>query len=420
MRKRLFNNWGLKLASLLLAVVVWLLVVQIEDPTDTKTFNNITVKFTGEEAFEKTNQVYKVLDKTDKVSVTVRAPKSVISQMRASDIVAEANLEKISDDNTVLIEYEVQNVGRIESIEGNRDSVRLSIEDKSSKWIKIVQNVVGEVAENYIVASSSAEVNIVEVSGPKSLIDTISYASAEMDVTGYSNSITANVDIQLYDYDGNVVESESIKKSENYIRMKVDVLAVKEVPLEINYMGIPAEGYMVTGVVLSEPDTIKIAGTPYALSGISNISVPEERLDITGNSSSRVEAIDIRSYLPTGIILADEEFNGMVKTTIQIEPVMEKTINIPVENIKIQNLPEGFEWQTDVEQYSIDIYGLAESVRSLRATDVHGQVDIAAWMEEKGIAELKAGKYRIPIEFDLNEGVYVEEITMLITLSESE
>ncbi len=421
MRKRLFNNWGLKLASLVLAVVVWLLVVQIEDPPDTKTFNNITVKLTGTELFEETNQVYKVLDKTDNVSVTVRAPKSVISQLRASDIVAEADVSKITADNMVLIKYDVQNVERVESVEGNRDSVRLSVEDKSSKWIKIVQNVVGEVAENYMVASSTAELNIIEVSGPKSVVDSISYASAEMDVTGYSSSITANVDIKLYDFDGNIVENESVKKSENYIRMKVEVLAVKEVPIEINYMGIPAEGYMATGAVLSEPDTVLIAGTSYVLSGISKISVPEERLNITGESSDKTDMIDIRSYLPSGVILADKEFDGMVKATIYIEPIVERTLIVPVENIRIVNLPEGFEKQTDaqVEDYSIDISGLAEYINPLRAVDVHGRVDIEAWMKEKGMTKLKSGQYEIPIVFELGDSVKVEEVTMKIKISET-
>lgn len=421
MRKKLFNNWGLKLASLVLAVVVWFLVVQIEDPTDTKTFNNITVKITGTEFFEKTNQVYKVLDKTDKVNVTVRAPKSIIGQLRATDIVAEADCNKITEDNTVLIKYDVQNVGRVESVEGNRENVRLSVEAKRSKWIRVVQNVIGEVAENYIVTSSTAELDIIEVSGPQSVVDMISYASAEMDVTGYSNSITANVDVKLYDVEGNLVESDSVRKSENSIRMKVEVLALKEVPIEFNYMGNPAEGFMVTEVVSGESETVVIAGTPYVLSGISKISVPEDCVNVTGASSDVTETIDLRSCLPNGVILADQESSGLVRVTMRIEPVVERTLKVPVENIRVINLPEGLEIEMDeaVTELSVHVSGLAEQVNPIRATDVRGTVDFAGWMEEKNILELSPGRYDIPVVFESEDGIKTEEVKMKIKIVDS-
>ena len=43
MRKKLVRNLGLKLASLFLAFVLWFLVVQINDPLDSVTFNNVEI-----------------------------------------------------------------------------------------------------------------------------------------------------------------------------------------------------------------------------------------------------------------------------------------------------------------------------------------------------------------------------------------
>lgn len=420
MRKRLFNNWGLKLASLVLAVVIWFLVVQIEDPPDTKTFSNISVKLLNTELLDKENKVYEILDKTDTVSVTVKAPKSVIGQLRASDIVAEADMGKLTDISTVAIKYTVQNVEGVESVEGNREVVRLSVEDKSSKWIRLVHSVVGEVAENYMVASAKSDLNIIEVSGPKSIVDTISYAGVKIDVTGYSSNLSANVDVELFDKDGNVVEDDNIKKSENNIRMEVEVLAMKEVPVEVNYMGIPAEGYMATGDVLSEPDTIMVAGTSRVLSGVSKISIPGEALNITGESSDMTAIIDLRDYLPNNVILADDDFNGMITATIYIEPIVEKELEIPADNIEVINLPEGFEakMEEEIEQYTLQVSGLGKYINPLRATEIRGAVDIAAWMADKEITELDEGSYTIPITFELGSGVNTEKISMTVTIAE--
>lgn len=422
MRKRIFNNWGLKLASLMLAVIIWFLVVQISDPPDTKTFTNIPVKLLNTDLLEKENKVYEVLDKTDTVSVTVRAPKSIIGQLRASDIVAEADVSKLTDINTVAIKYNVQNVEGVETVEGNRDVVRLSVEDRSSKWIKLVHSVVGEVEDNYMVAGTKAELNIIEVSGPKSLVDTISYAGVEIDVTGYSTNLSANVDVALFDKDGNKVENDSIKKSENNIRMEVEVLAMKEVPIEINYMGIPADGYMATGAVLSEPNTVMIAGTTYALSGVGKIEIPEERLNITGESSDMTDIIDLRDYLPDNIILADKDFNGMITATVYIDPIVERVLEIPVENMSIINLPEGWKAEPDekVEQYRMEVSGLAEYINPLRSAEVRGVVDIAAWMDEEGLTELAPGNYYVPVKFELGNDVKTEGVKMQLTIAEME
>ena len=103
MRKKLTHNLGLKLASLVLAFILWFLVVQINDPKDTERFTNVQVKLINTELLEKEGKVYEVLDNTDKVSVTVSAPRSIIDQMRASDIVAEADVSRLTDINTIAI-----------------------------------------------------------------------------------------------------------------------------------------------------------------------------------------------------------------------------------------------------------------------------------------------------------------------------
>ena len=78
MKKKILHNWVLKLASLLLAFVLWFLVVQIDDPSDSTTFYNVPVNLTNTELLEKENKVYEVLNGTDTIRVTVRAPRSVI------------------------------------------------------------------------------------------------------------------------------------------------------------------------------------------------------------------------------------------------------------------------------------------------------------------------------------------------------
>lgn len=419
MKEKILNNWTLKLASLVLAVVLWFLVVVINDPQDTTTFNNISVKLTNTELLAQENKVYEVLDNTDNVSVKIRAPKSVIDQLRASDIVAEADVSKLTDINTVAIDYSV-NIAGVESIDGNHDVVRLNVEDKVTRWIKVAYNTVGEVAEDYIISSVMPDQNIIEISGAKSAVESVEYAGVEIDVTDATSNRSANVDITLYDKNNNAVKQDNIMKNVDYIHMSVEVLATKDVPVEINYMGIPAEGYMASGTVLCEPGTVKIAGSTYSLSKITRITIPEDRLNITGESSDMTDIINISDYLPDNIRLADTEFNGKVTATISIEPIAERTLEIPLENVSVINMPAGLRYAIadDVEYYTLKVSGLEEHVNSLRPAELHGVIDVKAWMEERGVAELTAGGYTLPITFTLNESIEAEEVTVWMSVKE--
>lgn len=420
MRKRLLNNWILKLASLVLAIVIWFLVVQINDPPDTKTFSNISVKLINTELLQRENKVYEVLDDTDVVSVTVRAPKSVFENLRASDIVAVADVSKITDINTIEIDYSTPNVEGVDSVEGNHDVVRLSVEDRATRWIKVVYNTIGEVAENYMIASAEPDQTMIEISGPKSVVDLVSYAGVEINVEGATADRSANVDITLYDTEDKIVEQDKIVKNVEHVRMQVEVLATKEVPIEINYMGVPAEGYVATGVIASEPDMVKIAGSVYALSRVSTISIPEERLNITGESSDMTDIVDIRDYLPDNVRLADSDFNGRITTTIYIEPIIEKTLEIPVANVSIINLPEGMGAliPEELEYFTLNVSGLGEYINPLHETEIRGTVDVAAWMQEQGITEFTPGGYTIPISFELDDEITADEVTVWISIEE--
>lgn len=413
MKKKIFHNMGLKLASLLLAVVLWFLVIQIDDPQDTTRFSNIPVTLINTELLDKENKVYEVLDNTDTVQVTVRAPRSVIKELRASDIIAVADVSKLTDINTIVISYDFQ--AGIESVKGDHDVVRLSVEDRATKWIGLLSQTVGETAEGYIVAGVTPDQNRIEVTGPKSAVERISYARVEVDVSGASSNMSLNVEPRLYDSDGNLLELSGVKMNESYVRTSVEILATKEVPVELNVTGVPAEGYLATGVVESSVATVTIAGTPGALSGVSKISVPEEELDITDESSDLVTTINIREYLPENVRFADSSFNGRVTATVYIEPVAEKTYQLGPEDFDIVNVPEGYEVEIaeTEEPYELRISGLEAAVTAVLQETVRGRADIAEWMLEEEIEEPDTGVYLIPVTFSLPEDVTIENEILL-------
>ena len=411
MKKLLTRNLGLKLASLLLAFVLWFLVAQIYDPKDTVTFNNIQVRLINTELLDEEGKVYEVPDNSNLVRVTVTGPQSIVkSELRRSDIVAEADMSKLTDINTIAITYYCENISNDSvEIKGNHDSVRLNVEDKTSKWIKLESNTIGDVASGYMIGNVTLDQTNIEVTGPKSAISQVDHAGVDINVTDSTTSLSANVDIKLYDADDNELVLESVKKNVDSAYMTVEVLATKEVPVEIEYMGVPEDGYMATGEVESSVPTVRIAGTVSTLVGISAITVPEDRMNITGQSDNLVDIINLKEYLPANVRLADKSFDGKITATVYIEPIVSKDLTVAAENISVTGVPDGMEAEitSTAEEYNITVSGLSRDVSILHDSSVTGILNLTQWMEDNGVEELTPGTYTIPVTFNLAEDITV-------------
>ncbi len=410
MRKKVVNNLGLKLLSVVLAIVFWFLVVMADNPKDSVSFSNIQVNLINTELLEKGNKFYEVLDGSDRIRVTVEAPRNVIQELSASDIVAEADVSRLTEVNTVPISFRVLNDEvEILDVSGNRDAVQLNVEEKANKWVSVVCDARGDVAEGYIIGTTKLDQSRIEITGPQSVVESIKNAGIEIDVTGATSNVSGNADIRFYDAEERPVDDSDLMKNASSIHVEVQVLATKEVPVEAAFTGIPAEDYLATGVVTCEPSSVMIAGTASALSEISRIAIPERELDITDQDSNVEKVIDIRKYLDNNVSLADSNFNGRVTATVYIEPVVERTLMLSQDRFAVTNLPAGYEWSfvEGQDTFRLRISGLDDAVSAVNQALVEGTVDIGAWMTEGNVRELDTGVYEIEADLELPDDVTI-------------
>ena len=99
--KRITNNFGLKILAAVFAIILWMVVVNIEDPEKTKGFT-IPVTIENNEYLSDMGKTYEILNNTDKISFTVTGKRSIIEELSESDFTAVANLENINDDMTTI------------------------------------------------------------------------------------------------------------------------------------------------------------------------------------------------------------------------------------------------------------------------------------------------------------------------------
>ncbi len=409
--KKLLNNWALKLFSLVAAFLLWLVVMDIENPEDRKTFNNIPVRLVNTDVLTNENMVYEVLDKTDIVrSVTIIAKKSIRDELNAGDIVAEADFSKLTVTNTVEIRfYSLRYNEEISSISGSNEILKLNIEEKRTKRLTLTVDTTGEVLEGYIVNTVVPDQNRVEVSGPESVVSKISSAVVKVDVSDSTSDISTYSNVILYDVDGNVIASDNVSLNVASVRVKVEILRTKTVPIQCAVSGTPASGYMFTGEIESDPASITIAGTEEALADIREIVIPEDAINITGQTDDMRVNINVEDYLPEGILLADGTSPARISVTAHIEREASRDITISSERIGIVGIPAGYQAEISEEEllYTLSIKGMKESVDAVDEETLYGHVNISAFMEEGNIEELSPGVYEMEVDFMLSENITI-------------
>ena len=408
--KKLTANWGLKLASLIFAMVVWFLVTNINDPVTSVRYTNVPVTLKNTNLITDQGQVYTILDNSDTISsVTLYAPRSIIDSLSQNNLVATADIQDISSLNTVKIDVVTNKYyDKIENIVTSSEVVKLSVERKAAKSLALSATTSGSLADGYVIGDVSTEQNMVRINGPESIVNQVASASVDVDVTGFTSNIGTDADIILLDAEGNTVDSSQVTMNIKTVRVNVVIYETKYVPISYSVTGEPAAGYMLTGEIDSTPDTVLIAGRNTAISQVSEIKVEDENINVTGLSSDLTYTYNLAQFLPSGIYLGDPDFNGAVAVVVHVSPVETQVFDVNISNISVDGEVQGYKVYVDDSEYetvSLTLQGLKENVRKVSAGSLKGTVSVDDILSSEGLEELKEGTYSADVDWALPEGV---------------
>ncbi|MBP8967880.1 MAG: hypothetical protein KBG42_01200 [Lachnospiraceae bacterium] len=412
------NNFGLKLLSIALAFVLWVLVAQISNPVGTVSFSNVRVTFLNADLLESQGKVFQILDQTDVAKVTVRAPESVISTLSASDITAVADFAEITEDGRVPITYSLD---RAERIIADHEELLVNVDEKKTKYINIIYELVGEVGEGCVQGQVKLDRNRLEVSGPASAVDRISYALVTIDLDGAVKTISADMELVLCDAMGVKIENEMIVKQTDYVTTTVTVLSTKTVPIFASVTGEPSAGYVYTGDITIDPEIVTIAGDTSVLNNISEIEITDP-VDIGSARNDITATYDLSRYLPSGVEFEDKEFDAEVSVTAYVEKMLEKNLTITSDSLLLHDIPDGFEAEiVATEDISVRLVGLETELNAVSSESLTGIVEIDSYLTANNLTDIHDGDIlAIPVKFNLSEHVKADPVYVRVQLTQVE
>lgn len=306
------NNFPLKIMSLAVAILVWLIVVNVDNPVISKTYIISNVELINKQYIEDTDKVCMRDDEQTPVRVTIKAERKTLSRITAENIqaVADAQQAVSLETNPVMIPISVTCPGISQnniSVQPQNMSVRL--EDRATaEFMVTVNSGEGMPGKGYEIGSQIVSPEKVRITGPKSMINKIDKVIANVDVNGITEDTTDTENLTIIDKNQEQLSEDSMK----YIGMDNAKATVTTklwkvragVKINVNYKGEPADGYVVDSAV-TVPETVSVAGSEEALDELkvmgNTIWVQDEKsVDISGAKNDVEEKVNISELLQKG------------------------------------------------------------------------------------------------------------------------
>ena len=391
MKKILLNNLKFKIIAVVLAFIIWAVVVNITDPTVTKTVDGIPITITNEEAVLDGTQVYTIVSGST-ASVTITGSRSTVYRvMKPSAFVATADFSAVSVTGTVDVSVELSDeYSEYKSLVDleTKSQVTIALDSIESRVFTPVPEFVGTPAEGFETSSIIFDPEKITVYAPSEILKSIHGVVLKIDVTDASADLNTVVEPIIIDYSGNVVEkSSSVYTDVDTVNVSAGLVQSKDVKLVATATGTVADSYSFGGITLSQ-ETIKIKGAPDDIAGISQIDLGA--INIDGATENVVTAINVAELLPNGVSLYDES-QSVVTVTATIDKSTTKKVMLDSTSIAIQNLP-----------------GALSVIEKLTASSLEAYVDLSK-------ATIGTSEYTIYMK--LPTGVTASENTATVVVS---
>lgn len=415
MKKTLTNNLGLKLLAFFTAVMLWIIVVNIDDPYSKKTFTNVPVTVINTEVLAEEQQTFQIVDNTQTVSVVVDAKRSVLNKIRSEDIVAVADMKELTLKTQIPIDVTIERFsGKYESAVATPRNLQVKLEEEEIKKFPIVPTTTGTVRDGYVLGEIKAVPEKVSIRGPKSVIEKINKVGTSVNVSGLSRDTVLSSELVLYDEEGEIIDQTLLTNNlgSDGVGVKVTLLHTKEVPIEFDTSEISAaRGYEFTGITF-EPQKVSVAGEEADLEQITSIRVPASALQMSALKTKTEKVVKIAEYLPEHIQLTDENADSIV-VTISVEKNGTKNYEVTVGNIMVKNLDEDFVLTFDTADIiELLVRGTKEQLDAYEP-EGHVSIDLKSYT--------KAGSYTVKVEVNVPAGCVLErEPTINITLEKKD
>ncbi|MBQ6852098.1 MAG: hypothetical protein IJO04_03620 [Oscillospiraceae bacterium] len=375
-----------KVFSVVLSVVVafglWLYVITVVSPGSENTYYNIPVVLQNENVLK--DRGLMITSELPAVTLTLSGTRTDLNKLDENNINILVNAAAIEAAGNHQLNYTVLYPGSVSSNAITRkwqstNVITVKVENRITKNVEVVVDYMDTTVPVGFVADKEnviMDVKTIEVSGPESVVDKITQARIQVDLTNRNMSVVGRFAYQLCDAANKPVESELITTNVETVDLTVKIQRLKEIPLKLNAIyggGVTDKNCS----IVIEPQTIRVSGSEALLENLNELILDTVNLaELLEN-----QTLSIPIVLPEGV----QNETGVEEATVTITFKDLKAKKLNVTNIQAINVPEDMVADIYTQQLSVTVRGPSSLISRITAEDVTITVDFAGVQPGEGI-----------------------------------
>jgi len=324
MKKFIKDNMKIKLISVMCAAVLWMYVMAIVDPEETKLVENVSIRIENKDEL-KENDLIVYKDNNELVTdVYVSGNLSNIKSINKKDIMINGKInDPIEGINEVYLSA----------------STPQGVDYKFKERVKFInlEKVIEEQRNINIIPQGKYQDNVgsikvqdnketIKIVGPRSIIENVDRVEGYVNIDK-NNDISQEIALKAIDFGGNVIEGVSLEQS----NIKIDVIFLneKEVPVKLNIENQEAD-YELTDI------KIRIKGINDELSKINFVET--EPINISEIINQEIINVKLKNIENINLNKSEIEFKvSDIKNVVKFEFIKDEIEVKDGENLELPN-----------------------------------------------------------------------------------
>lgn len=271
MMDKLGKNWQLKLICLLVAIVLWFVVINEQNPTSESSYTVPVV-------VENLDSQYIATDVPKNVYIRLTGPRNTMVNVGANDIKAYVDLSA-AEEGTMSVPIQVDLPTGIKITKQSIATANVRIDVYAVKEMKLTPQLEGTLDNDLSVESVKMVPEKVIVSGARRLVNQINRAEVAIPVGGKKNDFTIMSPVRLLKDDGSSIEGLEVTPSQSNVKVTViRNAAMKKVPVNLITYGTISPKVRLKEVRLT-PNIVEVRGSMDAINSLNHINLMPVSVD---------------------------------------------------------------------------------------------------------------------------------------------
>ena len=377
MKNRLKNNTKIKLISLLSALVLWLYVMTVEDPVETRTFSDIPVTITNMSVLEERGLT--IYPKEELLAdISIRANLSSLRPINRDNIYIYGRLDDPKEGKNVV--YLQANLPeRVNKYDIKPNVITLDLEKVVNEKRSISVDVEGEPKIN--IDNIETNKKTVDVSGPRTLVNKVTSIKATLDASDKYKDFSTKLKLVPVDANGDAVKG--VKLDDNFVVATVKFLQEKVVPVKLVFDDSVSNQSNLENYSIN-PKDITIEGKKDALDNINGINTKP----ITANDLKNNNSIDVALDIPKDVKIK----NNISSIKLNINKNITSEFLISKSDIEIVSKESETGKEVDLSKIPENIkitVSYSDEIKDLSQKDIQLYIDMADTSQGEGKYPIK-------------------------------